>query len=172
MCITTQFAEKYTFYAQFHQNFWNKLIHFFCIPSIVFTLFVMLNYIPIHFSYFDECIYTIRFSVFLYACYALYHFYLSCIIGLIANIFYGIILFLANVFYCRIEGAYIYAIALHVFSWVFQILGHKYCEGGRPAFVTGFKDSFLVAPLFVVFELLPKQKHNMEEYVKVNEEIV
>ena len=42
MCITERLTKKYHFYAQYHRNFGNKLIHFICIPSICFSLFVFL----------------------------------------------------------------------------------------------------------------------------------
>ena len=44
-------------------------------------------------------------------------------------------------------------ILLHIFSWIVQILSHKYIEKNSPALITGFWDSFTIAPFFVWMEI-------------------
>ena len=44
-------------------------------------------------------------------------------------------------------------LCVHVTSWICQILSHKFIEKNSPALITGFKQSFLTAPIFVVDEI-------------------
>ena len=165
MCVTKRLQKKYEFYANYHRNPINKFIHFICIPSICFSLFILLNYIPLEIditkiindnttNYLEDitipkCSLVLRLSSLLYIFYFIYYCYLTPCLGLIANIFYFAVLFGANYFYCKIEYAYAYAIGIQILGWVLQILGHRFWEGNSPAFIKGFKDSFLLAPLFV-----------------------
>lgn len=167
--ITEQLKEKYGFYAKFHKNFLNKITHFICIPLLAFSAFVMLDYIQITFDInehininntnfnktyyeYNECYGVLYPSSILYLIYFIYYLLLTPFYGLIANAFYFCVLFSSQVFYCRVDDAYIYAIGIHIGSWIFQLLGHKLCEGNKPAFLDGIGDSFMVAPLFVVID--------------------
>lgn len=57
-------------------------------------------------------------------------------------------------FYLYVENVWQYAITLHVSSWIWQILGHIIFEKNRPAFKDNLVQSFLMAPLFVLIELI------------------
>ena len=74
------------------------------------------------------------------------------IFGFFSLIFYSILWYTSNIFYCQIDYAWIWAIGIHVFSWILQIAGHRICEGNQPAFLTGTIQSFLMAPIFVVYD--------------------
>jgi uncharacterized membrane protein YGL010W len=43
---------------------------------------------------------------------------------------------------------------LFAFAWIFQFFGH-FIEGNKPALLTGFKQSFLEAPLFTMEYVYP-----------------
>ena len=153
--------DKYIFYAEFHQNKWNKLVHYFCIPALAWSLFVLFNYIPFSenffrtnmlLPYFNQCTLTLRPSVILLLLYHIYYLYLHVGVGLLSLIFYTILCYSANIFYCQIDYSWIWAIGIHVFSWILQIAGHRICEGNQPAFITGAVQSFLMAPIFVVYD--------------------
>ena len=175
--ITDQLKKKYGFYAKYHKNFLNKLTHLICIPLLAFSAFIMMDYIPFEFNtnkYFNntnfnnkyinntnfnkltykykECYGILKPSSVLYIIYFFYYIYLTPFIGLLANLFYLFIFIISQIFYCKVDYAYVYAIGIHVASWLIQLLGHKLCEGNRPAFLTGLVDSFMVAPLFVVID--------------------
>lgn len=47
-----------------------------------------------------------------------------------------------------------YALAVHVFSWVAQIFGHVVFEKRAPAFIDNLFQAFVMAPVFVVVEVL------------------
>jgi uncharacterized membrane protein YGL010W len=46
------------------------------------------------------------------------------------------------------------AFLLHIVAWVLQILGHSLFENNRPAFMDNLVQSFLMAPIFVLKEVL------------------
>ena len=153
--------DKYIFYAEFHENKWNKLVHYFCIPSLAWTVFILCNYIPfsldpiqtkLHLTIFDNCSLTLRPSIILLILYHIYYLYLHLVVGFISLIFYSILLYSSNIFYCQIDYAWIWAIGIHILSWILQIVGHRICEGNQPAFLTGAIQSFLMAPIFVVYD--------------------
>ena len=158
--------EKYYFYADYHQNKYNKAIHYVCIPLLVWTLFIFTNYINFDSilvtkksSLFEEfqqvqyCTFNIRGSLILLGLYHVYYCYLSFRIGVISFLFYGSIWYLASLSYCLDTNIWIPATYLHLLSWVLQILGHAVFEHNKPAFTTSLKQSFLMAPLFVVYDL-------------------
>ena len=39
----TQLEKDFNFYAYYHSNIYNKLVHIVCIPAITWSLFVILN---------------------------------------------------------------------------------------------------------------------------------
>ena len=138
MCITERLTKKYHFYAQYHRNFCNKLIHFICIPNICFSLFVLLNYIPFEFDFtkyipndtshylekitIPECTFILRPSFILYLLYFIYYIYFSPCIGFISNVFYFGILLVANFFYCEVPNAFIYALGIRYVGEATSIL--------------------------------------------------
>ena len=74
---------KYIFYAEFHKNKWNKLVHYFCIPALAWTLFVLFNYIPfslnpiqtkLNLPIFNNCVISFRPSILLLFTYHIYYF--------------------------------------------------------------------------------------------------
>jgi uncharacterized membrane protein YGL010W len=168
--VFERLKKKYHFYSQYHRNFGNKLIHFICIPSICFSLFVLLNYIPFEFDFtkyipnsnntylekitIPKCTFILRPSFILYLLYFIYYIYLSPCIGLITNVLYFGLLLGADFFYCEVSNAFIYALGIQAGSWLLQLIGHSQCEGNKPAFTKGLLDSIMVAPLFVVLECL------------------
>ena len=159
----TKLDTKYLFYAEYHQNKWNKAVHYFCIPVLCWSLFVLLDTIPYQFDPYAntknitsvaECVITLRPSIFLLVFYHLYYLYLNFSIGLLSFLFYTIVWFSSSTFFCQISHAWIYALSAHVISWIVQILGHRCCEGNQPAFMDSLIQSLLMAPLFVVYDFL------------------
>jgi 2-hydroxy fatty acid dioxygenase len=47
-----------------------------------------------------------------------------------------------------------YALVVHAFSWAAQIFGHVVFEKRSPAFIHNLFQAFVMAPLFVVVEVL------------------
>lgn len=150
----------FKFYSEYHSHKLNKIIHIFCIPLICFSLFIFLNYIPYSVQIYNtentvlNVILNLKSSFILYTLYILYYLYLSPKLGLICGLFYLLILICGNLFYYYVNNAWIYSIIIQISSWIIQILSHKYIEGNSPAFIEGFIQSFLTAPLFIVVEIM------------------
>ena len=139
-------------YGESHRNKTNKLIHWICVPSIMFSVLGMLAAIP-------------TLSLFNWA---------PQHVGVFAN-WAGVIIILALLFYLRlsfmmflgmalisvammfgvrevakIQLAPLWAICLGIFvvAWIFQFIGHK-IEGKKPSF---FKDLqfLLIGPAWLL----------------------
>lgn len=147
--------EWFDAYGESHQNGTNKLIHWICIPLIMFSLFGMLMAIP-----FPESMF-----------------------GLFVNLA-GIVLFLALVFYLRLSfslfvgffivgslllyGNYrlfnaldmdngmmaLISLGIFVLAWIGQFIGHK-IEGAKPSF---FEDLqfLLIGPAWLLHFIYKK----------------
>ena len=156
--------EDFAFYDEYHRHPINKLIHIVCIPGICWSLFVFLNNIDYNIPlitnssqeispWISECTISLKPSFILYLGYIIYYLYLVPCLGSISALFYLIILYSSNLFVCNIDESWEIAGIVFVASWILQILGHKCIEGNSPAFLKGFVQSFLTAPLFIVLEI-------------------
>ena len=172
--------KQYNFYNEYHKNSYNKCIHYLCIPVLVFSLFILLNYIPYdyHISYLEN--YTLRDITFdlsnsntifsnttldnifllntsgcLYILYITYYLILNVLTGIICIPFYGIILLCSNyIVYNYYHRSWVGALFFQCVSWLFQFLGHYCCENNKPALCNSLIKSVLIAPFFVIFDLL------------------
>ena len=104
----------------------------------------MLRHLPLVFNF--------SLSTFLYLSYIYYYLKINKKLGLGAAYLYLFLLLNSHNFYHK-KNSFVYALTVHILSWIIQILSHKYIEGNQPAFKDGIKQSFLVAPLFVVYEI-------------------
>ena len=57
-------------------------------------------------------------------------------------------------FYLNISNAWLYAIIIHIISWILQIIGHIVFEKNKPAFRDSLIQSFLIAPFFILLEIM------------------
>jgi len=135
-------------YAVYHKNKTNKIIHWFCIPLIMYSLFGILSQLSFSFTLNDNN-YTINILVIFIVLATLYYFKLSkkLAIGmLIVTILLVKLLDIIDIFNSELH----LIIYLSIFSiaWVGQFLGHK-IEGKKPAF---FKDLqfLLIGPLWLL----------------------
>jgi len=136
-------------YALYHKNKTNKLIHWICIPLIMFSLFGLLSLIkPFTFT-FNESIYKISIlSIFIIGV-IFYYLKLSknLAIGmlLISVTFITIIDIISTI---EINKLLLIYILIFIVAWIGQFIGHK-IEGKKPAF---FKDLqfLLIGPLWLL----------------------
>ncbi len=143
-------VEQLSRYKSVHLNPKNIKTHFVGIPLIIWSLFVLLNLIPINFVALPEegifvnvaDLFTI--GVLLY--YMKLHFRLAI----------GMVLFIVPVLYtsgmvAQHEFGLWIAIAVFVIAWILQLLGHKY-EKAKPAFIDDL-NQLLIGPFFLMAEL-------------------
>ena len=132
-------------YAESHQNSTNKLIHWFCVPIITFTLLGLLSFIKFSFLR-----YNINFSYILFLFALLFYIRLSLSLTIGMGIFAGgsilIINKISHIFTSNELITY-YIIAFTV-AWIGQFVGHK-IEGKKPSFVEDIK-FLLIGPAWLL----------------------
>ena len=146
------YTNKAVFYESYHRNVFNKLIHIFFVPILLWTGLSIANY-------FDTV-----FAKTVAGCYAGYYIFLDKKVGLS----YSLILFLML---CNLKTLSLASnILLHIFSWIVQILSHKFIEKNSPALISGFWDSLTIAPFFVWMEIWWFFGYKKTEYEKIRQE--
>jgi uncharacterized membrane protein YGL010W len=121
-------------YGESHQNPTNKLIHWFCVPAIMFSLFGLLYAIPFPGG---RALLTNWASVAL-ALALLYYLRLSIPMFLGFVVIGGLLLLGNNAIYEATgqQAGMLALISLGIFvvAWVIQFIGHK-IEGAKPSFL-------------------------------------
>jgi len=149
----------FTKYAESHQNPTNKLIHWICVPLIVFSLIGLISAIPFpHIGFLGKYnMYINWFSLVMAAC-IYYYLKLSPILSYLMLFFFGICYF----FVVQLEyierggGPALWQLSLVIFvlSWIGQFIGHQ-IEGKKPSFFDDLK-FLLIGPLWLMHFVLKK----------------
>lgn len=132
-------------YAESHQNSTNKLIHWFCVPIITFTLLGLLSFIKFSFLR-----YNINFSYILFLFALLFYIRLSLSLTIGMGIFAGgSILIINKISHIFTSNELItYYIIAFIVAWIGQFIGHK-IEGKKPSFVEDVK-FLLIGPAWLL----------------------
>lgn len=141
-------------YAVSHQNSTNKLIHWICIPLIMFSLFGLLLSIPVPFikvPYLNFATLVLLFALVFYARLSLPLFFGFAIIGsamVLGN------MFLFNLLENNSLFLLFTSITIFVVAWIGQFIGHK-IEGAKPSF---FEDLqfLLIGPAWLLHFIYKK----------------
>lgn len=140
--------QQLTFYASYHNNKINQLIHIIFVPTIVWTVLVWTSNTVLIPNY------SFTLANAITAFYSSYYFSLEPF----ATLFYAPILiglnYAAVLFVQNVPNAISYSIGIHVASWIFQFIGHGVFEGRSPALFDNLFQAFALAPLFVWLEVL------------------
>ena len=136
-------------YGESHQNKTNKLIHWFCVPVITFTLFGLLSQFHFEFSL-NNGKYIINPAGILIIISVLFYLRLSYSIAIGMFLFSGsCILLIENLeINYTSEELFTYYIIIFILAWIGQFIGHK-IEGKKPSF---FKDIqfLLIGPAWLL----------------------
>jgi uncharacterized membrane protein YGL010W len=141
-------------YGESHQNATNKLIHWVCVPTIVFSLFGLLYAIPFPFA---ERSLLINWATFLYVITLLYYFRMSMTMFLGMAAVCGAMVVGVNAIYHNVGDAVTLAkISFGIFAmaWVGQFIGHK-IEGKKPSFLEDIQ-FLLVGPAWLLHFIYKK----------------
>ena len=121
-------------YGESHKNATNKLIHWVCVPSIVFSFFAILYAIPfpVERGLFANWAFVV------YAIALVYYLRLSLMMTLGMMLVCGAMILGVNSIYNSVGReadtlAYV-ALAIFVVAWIGQFIGHK-IEGQKPSFL-------------------------------------
>ena len=154
--MTDELEKDILDYRSYHSHPVNKLIHFFCIPVIMYSIIVT-------FGKFYFSVYKHKNHKFLF------HMYFDEAIVLFYNIYYlsygfkiGVLMVLYNfIFYILSLKIYKHfnhsnTITFYLFlsAFLIQFIGH-FIEGSRPAMFVGLKQTLLQAPLFNLNYIYP-----------------
>lgn len=146
-------------YAESHQNPANKLIHWICVPLIVFSLIGLVWSIPFpHLEFLGKFNGFVNWASFLIAFSGYYYYRLSPVL-LYLMIF---VIFAIAATIVRLEkweatgGPAVWLVCLVVFivSWVGQFIGHK-IEGKKPSFLDDIK-FLLIGPIWLLHFICKK----------------
>lgn len=169
--INLNLLDQLAFYGAYHANRWNQLIHFVGVPTIVWTVAVWLAYsgalIPgsLYTPWLDiipeNDMNLKRFlhpngALALILAYAVFYVCLDIVAGLTWAACMGLPIWISATAFCSlVPSAWSWAIPIQLLSWYLQIHpGHMILEKRRPALLDNLVQAFLLAPLFVWFELL------------------
>ncbi len=123
-------------YGESHQNPWNKLIHWICVPAIVWTVVALLWSIPFPAALQNDFV-PVNWATLALILAQVYYFRLSFRLGTGLLLYNVLMLWLTAL----VEAAspwplWQVALAVFVIAWIGQFIGHV-IEGKRPSF---FKD--------------------------------
>lgn len=134
------------FYKFYHHNKTNVLIHSIFVPTILFSSACMLHRVSIY----GKIDFTNVFSL----CFGLFYILLCVPAGLLA----AALLVLLNVALDKnwIHLSFYEELDLFIIGWICQFIGHAFFEKKKPALFDNLLQSLVLAPYFILFELLFK----------------
>lgn len=145
-------------YAVSHRNPANQLIHFFCVPVIVFSTLGLAWLIPLGrwAGLEPETAYWVNGATVLGALSGLFYLKLSLASFLAMTIWFGASI--AGIHTINSVGLPLFWISagLWAAAWIVQVWGHK-IEGAKPSFADDMM-FLLIGPLFVMHELREKMR--------------
>ena len=125
-------------YGESHQNPFNKLVHWICVPSILFSLIGLLWSIPpVFLSYLAPKGYEPFFNwATLSLSFALLFYVRMSIMMAVGMLFICVAMIVGNYYLSQVAFAPLWAISVSIFvvAWIGQFYGHK-VEGKKPSFV-------------------------------------
>uniref|UniRef100_A0A1D1Y465 Putative endoplasmic reticulum membrane protein C16E8.02 n=1 Tax=Anthurium amnicola TaxID=1678845 RepID=A0A1D1Y465_9ARAE len=151
--------QQLTFYAQYHRSKVNIIVHIVCVPIIFWsTLVWSANTGPL-LPYEEDSLWRFtpfvpNLSLFTVTFYICYYILLEPVAG---ALYAPVLLYMAynaTNFAENYPNHNVLAVAVHVFSWIVQFIGHGFAEKRSPALKDNLIQALLLAPLFVWLEVL------------------
>ncbi len=155
--MTQWFEDSLAFYGAYHNEERNKFVHIVCVWPILYTALLFLHYAPAPDALanaFPE--YTINWSTVAAIFYAAYYFLVEQpgVAGPIASVLVVNGYFLTQNIVASYPDAWKISIIIHISCWAAQIYGHQVFEKRAPAFLDNLIQAIVMAPLFVLLEVL------------------
>lgn len=146
-------------YGESHQNGTNELIHWICVPLIVFSLLGLVWCIPFpHLEFLGKYNGFVNWASFLIAFSIFYYYKLSAVLSYMMLI----LVFVMSFFIVSLEkwqlngGPAVWQVCATIFvlSWIGQFIGHK-IEGKKPSFLEDVK-FLLIGPIWLLHFICKK----------------
>jgi len=140
-------------YAESHQNPKNEMIHWICVPLIVFSLLGLVWSIPFpHLEFLGKYNGFVNWASFLIAFSVYYYYKLSPVMSYLMLL----LIFLMSFFIVQLEkveagggpAVWLVCAVIFVVSWIGQFIGHK-IEGKKPSFLDDVK-FLLIGPIWLL----------------------
>jgi uncharacterized membrane protein YGL010W len=147
-------------YSESHQNHTNEIIHWICVPAIVFSLFGLVWAIPFpYLEFLGKYNGYVNWASFLIA-FAIYYYYkLSPVLSyfmLLLIMFFSAGIVSLEKMHNTAGWPQMWQVCLGIFvaSWIGQFIGHK-IEGKKPSFFDDIK-FLLIGPIWLLHFVLKK----------------
>jgi uncharacterized membrane protein YGL010W len=146
-------------YAESHQNHSNEIIHWVCVPLIVFSLLGLVWSIPFpHLAFLGKYNGYLNWASFLIAFSIYYYYKLSPVMSYLMLI----LIFIMSMGIVKIEQAqanggpalWLVCAVIFVLAWIGQFIGHK-IEGKKPSFLDDVK-FLLIGPIWLLHFICKK----------------
>ncbi|MCL1128611.1 Mpo1 family 2-hydroxy fatty acid dioxygenase [Shewanella sairae] len=142
--------EQLSTYKSVHLNPKNIRTHFVGVPLIIWSLFLLLNLIPLNFAVSNEPVITFNVATIFTVGVLVYYFLLHARLAIGLTIFIIPVLYTSSLV-AQIPHAFWIAIVVFFVGWVIQFIGHHY-EKAKPAFVDDL-NQLLIGPFFLMAEV-------------------
>jgi uncharacterized membrane protein YGL010W len=148
-------------YAESHQNETNELIHWICVPTIVFSLLGLVWAIPFpHIGFLGQYNSYVNWATFLIGFAVFYYYRLSPVLSyfmlLLIFVFTYMIVVLEQWGKTGGPALWLSCLVLFVLAWIGQFIGHK-IEGKKPSFFDDLK-FLLIGPIWLLHFVLVRLK--------------
>lgn len=139
-------------YSEDHRNETNQVIHWICVPFIVWTVMAAIFVIPVPGTMFRPGIWAAVVAI----AATMYYFRLSRPLGLAMAVVFAAMLALTAWLHALLgpKMLLLTAIGVFVLAWIAQFIGHQ-IEGKRPSFLTDLV-YLMVGPLWLMSKLFRK----------------
>ncbi|KAK7317245.1 hypothetical protein RJT34_01305 [Clitoria ternatea] len=148
--------KHFAFYGAYHSNPINVAIHVLFVWPIVFTALILLYFTPSLIGFNFHPVLHLNYGFFSTVFYALFYIALDKRAGSLAA-FLTFLCWFSSSFLANSLGfslAWKVALAAQIFCWTGQFIGHGVFEKRAPALLDNLVQAFLMAPFFVLFEVL------------------
>jgi uncharacterized membrane protein YGL010W len=137
--VSPALRSHFTDYSRFHATPGNQACHYFAIPLIVYSVFVMLARVPL----FEVSGYVVTAAELVLLASVAYYLTLDAPLGVLMFVFSALLVAAGR------QTPFLVGLGLFLFGWVIQFVGHYVYEKKSPAFYRNLVH-LLVGPLWVL----------------------
>lgn len=149
----SRIQQLFSEYTESHQHKINKIIHWFCVPLIFFSIYGMVRAIPVPDVFYTVSVHFNWANILLLLALA-YYLFLSALLFL-GFIVWALIVCFGNTLLLHQFGRndlFWISLAIFIFAWVGQFIGHS-IEGKKPSFLKDLQ-FLLIGPAWLMNFLL------------------
>ncbi|TGN18007.1 DUF962 domain-containing protein [Leptospira idonii] len=164
-----RFAKEMAFYSAYHQEKRNVWIHVIGVPTISFTLFLVLS----RFQIFQVAGYQVTASAIFTVLVLGYYFTLDVLFALVSAVLFGSLFFAAEYLTSTLSSGMAWTLfgIGQLVGWGSQFYGHFVFEKSRPALFDNLFQALVSAPLFVVADVFFELGYRTELKDAVEQEL-